>query len=103
MALYFKNTNEDIILTEQDEKHYRDNKIFRFSEREIISDKLTDHCHLTGKKRGPARNKCDIIFTQRQCKFVPFEFQNFSICHYHLFFKRLVNKTIGKIKKYCYS
>ena len=26
-------------------------------------DKFTDHCHLTGKNRGPARNNCNYIVT----------------------------------------
>ena len=57
MAFNFENTNEDIIMTEKDEKFYRDN-ICRFCEKEIVVDKGRDHCHLTGKFRGPAHNKC---------------------------------------------
>ena len=32
-AFYFKNTNKDIIMTEEDEKHYRNNNICRFCEK----------------------------------------------------------------------
>ena len=32
-------------------------KICRFCEKEILSDKVRDHCHLNGKYRGPANNK----------------------------------------------
>ena len=52
MAFYFKNTNKDIIMTEQDEEDFDNNNICRFCEKEIISDKVRDHCHLTGKYRG---------------------------------------------------
>ena len=45
---YFKKTNKDIIMTEEDED-FENNDACRFSEKEIISDKVRDHCHLTGK------------------------------------------------------
>ena len=56
MAFYFKNTKEDIIMTEEDEEDYRNKKTCRFCEKNIESDKFRDHCHLTGKYRGPAHN-----------------------------------------------
>ena len=49
MAFYFKNTNKDIVKTEKDEEDFKNNNICRFCEKEIISDKVRDHCHLTGK------------------------------------------------------
>ena len=50
MTFYFKNTKKDIIMTEKDEEDYRNNNFCRFCEKEIISDKVRDHCHLTGEK-----------------------------------------------------
>ena len=32
--------------------------------KEVISDKVRVHCHLTGKYRGPAHNTCNINVTQ---------------------------------------
>ena len=56
MVFYFKNTRKDIIMT-QDDKEDFDNKIIcRFCEKEILSDKVRDHCHLTAKYRDPAHN-----------------------------------------------
>ena len=50
VKFYFKNTKKDIILTREDEGDYRNNTNCQFCEKETISDKLGDHCHLTGKK-----------------------------------------------------
>ena len=51
----------------------------------IESDKVRDHCHSTGKYRGPAVNKCKINYTQDQRNFIPFAFQCFSIFDCHFF------------------
>ena len=49
VAFYFKNTKNDIILTEKDEEDYKNNKICRLCEKEILSDKVHDQCNLTSK------------------------------------------------------
>ena len=49
MAFYFKNTKEDIILTEKDEEILKMNNVCTFCDNIIESDKVRDHCHLTGK------------------------------------------------------
>ena len=64
MAFYFKNIRKDITMTEEDEEDYRNNNICRFCEKEIIFDKVRDHCHLTGKYTGPANNRCNINVKQ---------------------------------------
>ena len=97
MAFYFKNTKKDIIMTEEDEEDFRIDNICRFCEKEIISDKVRDHCHLTGKYRGPAHSKCNINVTQDQSNFIPFIFHNFSNYDCHMFFKKLVDKKKDKV------
>ena len=87
-AFYFKNTNKDIVLTEEDEESFEKNIICRFCEKEIRDDKTRDHCHLTGKNRGPAHSKCKINLTQEQSIFIPFLFHNFSIYACNMFFKK---------------
>ena len=77
IAIHFKNTEKDIIMSEEDDEHYRDTNICRFCEKEIYS-KVRDHCHLTGKYRGPAHQNCTINVTQKQSNFLPFAFHNFS-------------------------
>ena len=98
MAFYFKNTKKDIIMTGEGEKDFDNNNICRFCEKEILSDKARDHCHLTGSYRGVAHSKCNINVTQKQSNFIPFLFHNFSNYGCHMFFKRLVDKKNDKVK-----
>ena len=46
----------------------------RFRDKNIESDKIRDHCHLTGNYRGVAHSKCDINVTQKRSSFIPFLF-----------------------------
>ena len=96
MAFYFKNTKKDIIKAEEDEEDFRKINVCRFCEKEKLSDKLRDHCHLTGRYRGPAHSKCNVNVTQKQSNFIPFIFHNFSYYDCHMFFKKLVDKKMIK-------
>ena len=97
MAFYFKNTKKDIVMTQEDED-YQNNNICRFCEKEIITDKVRDHCHVTGKYRGPAHNTCNINVKQKDSNFLPFIFHNFSNYDCHMFFKKIVDKKNDKVK-----
>ena len=99
MAFYFKNTKKDIIMTQKDKEAF-ENLICRFCEKEKISDKVRDHCHITGKYRGPAHNIFNINVTQQQSNNIPSIFHNFSNYDSHMFFKSLVDleKNKGKFK-----
>ena len=83
-------------MTEENEDYKNDN-ICRFCEKNIESDKVRDHCHLTGKYRGPAHSKCNVNVTQKQSNFIPFIFHNFSNYDCHMFFKKLVEKKKDKV------
>ena len=85
-------------MTSEDEEDYRNNNICRFCEKDIESDKVRHHCHLTGKYRGPAHSKCNINVTQNQSNFIPFLFHSFSKYNCHMFFKSLVDKKNDKVK-----
>ena len=70
-----------------------------FLKKNIESGKVRDHCHLTGKYRGPAHNTCNINVKQKDSNFIPFAsfaFHNFSNYDCHMFFQRLVD--LKKIK-----
>ena len=97
MAFYFKNTKKDIIMTQEDEEDYQNNNICRFCEKEILSDKVRDHCHLTGSYREVSHKICNINVTQKQSNFIPFIFHNFSNYDCHMFFKKLVDKRKNKV------
>ena len=75
-------------MTEKNEKDSRNINICRFCEKNIESEKAKDHCHLTGKYRGPAHNTCKINVKQENSNFIPFAFHNFSNYDCHMFFKR---------------
>ena len=73
-------------MTDENKKEFDKNRICRFCEKKIISEKVRDHCHLTGKYRGPAHYTCNIKVTQKQSNFVPFIVHNFSNYDFHMFF-----------------
>ena len=97
MAFYFKKTKKEINMKDEVDEDYRNDNVCRFCEKEILSDKVRDHCHLTGKYRGPAHSKCNINVTQKQSNFIPFIFHNFSNYDCHMFSKKLVDKKNDKV------
>ena len=98
MAFYFKNTKKDIIMSNEDEEELKNKNICRFCEKNNESDKVRDHCHLTGKYRSPAHSICNINVTQDQSNFIPFIFHNFIKYDCHMFFKKLVDKKNDRVK-----
>ena len=85
-------------MTEEKEEDYIKINIGRFCEKENISDKVRDHCHLTGNCRGVLQNTCNINGTQTQSSFIPFIFHIFSNYDCHFFFEKIVDKKNGKVK-----
>ena len=57
---------------------------------------VKDHCHLTGKFRGLAHNKCNLNARKAHTSFVPILFHNFSGYDCHLIFEKLVNMATRK-------
>ena len=86
MGFYFKNTKKDIIMTEKNKEDFENNNICRYCEKEIITDKVTDHCHLTGAYRGAAHNICNLNVKQKDSTFIPVILHSFSKYDCHLFF-----------------
>ena len=92
MNFSFESTRKDIIMTEEDEKHYRSNNICRFCEKEIYSNKVRIQCHSTSKYRSRAHQKSIVNVTEIQSIFIPLMFYIFSSYDFHLFFKKLVDR-----------
>ena len=90
-------------MTRKNEEDLKKNNICRFCEKEILSDKIRDHCHLTGKYRGPAHNTCNINVKQKDSNFIPIAFHNFSNYDCHMFFKRLVDLKNDKVNLKLFS
>ena len=87
MAFYFKNTKKNIIMTQDDEEDLKKNNVCRFCEKFIESDKVRDHCLLTGKYKGAAHIECNVNVRQEKSNFIPFIFHNFSNYDCHMFLK----------------
>ena len=47
MTFYFKKVKKDIIMIQEDKEDFKNNFVYRFCEKELLSDKVCDHCHLT--------------------------------------------------------
>ena len=85
-------------MTKENEEDFKNNNICRFCEKEMLSDKVRDHCYLTGKDRGPAHNTCNKNVKQRVSNLISFAFHNFSNYECHMFFKSLVDLKKDKVK-----
>ena len=94
IAVFFKITEKEFIMTEEVVDEYKNINTRRFCEKRILSDKVGDPCYLTGNYRRPAHNFRNIIGTKKQSKFIPFMFHIFSNYHCHMFFKRLNQKKL---------
>ena len=85
-------------MTQEDKEDFHKNTFCRFCEKEILSDEVRDHFHLTGKYRGPAHNTCNINVKQKDSIFKPFAFHNFSNYDCHRFFERSVDLKKDRVK-----
>ena len=79
--------DKEMIFTEEDKKRFNKSKECWICGEPLNDDKVRDHCHYTGRYRGPAHNKCNLKY--RKPKFVPVVFHNLSGYDSHLFIKNL--------------
>ena len=80
--------------TKKDKRAYKAAIHCHICEGELLDDKVADHCHLTGRYRGAAHNKCNLEY--RITKFFPVIFHYLAGYDAHLFVKNL-GVTEGKI------
>ena len=78
----------------KDMRAYKASTYCHICEGELLDDKGADRCHLTGRYRGAAHNKCNLEY--RIPKFFPVIFHNLAGYDAHLFVKSL-GVTEGKI------
>ena len=78
-----------LIMTNEDEEIYNNSHICWICKEELNTDKVRDHCHVTGKFRGAAHNKCNINL--RLPKKLPISFHNLQEYGRHIIFKELNN------------
>ena len=46
--------NKKLNMSQEDENNYKNSEICLICNQKIIKNKVRDHCHITGKFRGPA-------------------------------------------------
>ena len=78
---------KEMIFTEEDIKHFNNASDCWICGEELGNDRVRDHCHFTGRYRGPAHNKCNLKY--RKPKNMSVFFHNLSGYDSHLFIKKL--------------
>jgi len=83
-----------MVFTEEDERKFNSAtrchicRKGRFSkDSESKYSKVKDHCHITGRFRGPAHKRCNLLY--QAPKFIPIVFHGLSNYDCHLFIKNL--------------
>ena len=76
-------------MTNEDEENYNNSQICWIFKEELNTDKVRDHCHVTGKFRGAAHNKCNLKL--RIPRNLPIIFHNLQGYDRHIIFKVLNN------------
>ena len=75
-----------MIFTEEDRKQFNKASDCWICGEELGNDRVRDHCHYTGRYRGPAHNRCNLKF--RKPKSISVFFHNLSGYDSHLFIKK---------------
>ena len=81
-------------LTSEEQKLFEQAKTCHICSCELKNDKVRDHCHFTGKYRGAAHNKCNLMC--KKPRVLPVIFHNLQGYDAHLFIKQLA-KLEGKL------
>ena len=81
-------------LTSEEQKLFEQAKTCHICSFELKNDKVRDHCHFTGKYRGAAHNKCNLMC--KKPRVLPVIFHNLQGYDAHLFIKQLA-KLEGKL------
>ena len=77
---------KEIIFTEEDRKQFNKASDCWICGEYLGNDRVRDHCHFTGRYRGPAHNSCNLKY--RKPKSISVFFHNLSGYDSHLFIKK---------------
>ena len=84
----FLKNKKPIIFTPEDEIKYRMSATCHICKGPVSkNEKVQDHCHLTGKFRGPAHNQCNLAYSLAY--FIPVFFHNLEGYDSHLLMQEL--------------
>ena len=78
---------KQMILTKEDEKQFNKASDCWICGEYLGNDRVRDHCHYTGRYRGPAHNSCNLKY--RKPKSISVFFHNLSGYDSHLFIKKI--------------
>ena len=92
---------EMLPLTKKEEEKYNNREVCYICKKEFDKSdnkhyKVRDHCHYTGKYRGPAHNICNLRY--KIPKDIPIIFHNGSTYDYHFIIKELVKEFQGNFE-----
>ena len=76
-----------LILTQEEQKSFDKSEYCHICNKELLEDKVRDHCHFTGQYRGAAHNSCNL--NCRKPLVLPVIFHNLQGYDAHLFIKQL--------------
>ena len=85
----FYHRPKPLILTRDEQKSFDKAENCHICSKLLIGDKVRDHCHFTGKYRGAAHNKCNLMC--RKPRILPVIFHNLQGYDAHLFIKQLAS------------
>ena len=87
--------NKQMIFNEEDKLHHETDNTCHICSKTCIN-KVRDHCHETGKYRGPACKKCNLRYKQKN--FIPVIFRNGSGYDFNLLYSELFKQNNHKRK-----
>lgn len=89
--------NIPIIITDEQENEFQNANNCIFCDKELKTDRVRDHDHITGLYRGASHNKCNINYNFKNFK-IPVFFHNLKNYDGHIIIKALNDKGFENIQ-----